>query len=70
MGPPPGDGPGMSYEEFMALPVPIRTDHESVARAVRYLEAWLPVGRPSIGSATDDAVQTLMAFARERITDD
>jgi len=56
---------GMSYDEFMAQPVPTRTDAESVARAVRYLEAWLPVGRRSLGLATEDAVQTLMQFARE-----
>jgi len=56
---------GMSYEEFMAQPVPIHTDPESVVRAVRYMEAWLPVGAQSIGSATEHSVQILMQFARE-----
>lgn len=56
---------GMSFEEFMARPVPIRTDPESVDRAVRYLEQWLPIGARSLGSATEDAVKTLMQFARE-----
>ena len=59
---------GMSIEEFLAMPVPIPTDHDSVARAVRYLEWWLPVGRASLGSATEHSVQILMAFARERVS--
>jgi hypothetical protein len=57
----------MSYEEFMTQPIPIRTDPESVARAVRYMEAWLPVGARSIGLGTEDSVHILMQFARERL---
>jgi len=56
----------MSYEEFMAQPVPIRTDDESVAQAVRYLEAWLPVGRAALGSGAEHAIGTLMQFVEER----
>ena len=58
---------GMSFAEFMAQPVPISTDPESVARAVRYMEQWLPVGKASIGYGTEHAVQTLMQFARENL---
>lgn len=61
------DDEGMSIGEFMARPVPIRTDPESVARAIRYLEWWMPVGRSSLGLATEDAVNTLMQFARETL---
>jgi hypothetical protein len=57
---------GMSFDEFMSRPVLISTDAESVARAVRYLEWWLPVGRAGIGSATEDSINTLMQFAREQ----
>jgi hypothetical protein len=57
---------GMTIEEFLSQPTTISTDHESVARAVRYLEWWLPVARKSIGIATEDAMKTLMEFARQR----
>jgi hypothetical protein len=61
------DDGGMSYAEFMSRPVPIRSDPESAARAVRYLAWWLPVGRASIGRATEDSIHTLVQFAREQL---
>lgn len=48
---------------------PIRTDHVSVARAVRYLELWLHAGSPYVSDGVDDAVRTLAQFARERVVD-
>jgi len=59
-------GEVFDLDEFLAQPVPILTDPESVARAVRYMEAWLPIGAPSIGVATEHSVAILMQFARER----
>lgn len=38
---------------------------EDVARAVRYMDAWLPIGAGSIGLGTVDAIQTLMEHARQ-----
>lgn len=63
------DDEGMTYEEFLAQPIPIHADPDSVARAVRYMEAWLPIGARSIGSAAEHSVQILMQFARESAED-
>lgn len=70
MNPKPGPTPltpdgGMSAEEYFSRPIPVSTEPEDVARAIRYMEWWLPVGRGSIGSATVHAVKTLMQYARD-----
>jgi 2-keto-3-deoxy-L-rhamnonate aldolase RhmA len=56
----------MTYEEFAAKPVviPANPDPEDVARAVRYMEEWLPIGARSVGSATVHSIQILMNHAR------
>jgi hypothetical protein len=46
---------------------PPDTSPENVVRAVRYLEAWLPVGAPALGSAAQGDIRTLMAFARDQL---
>lgn len=55
---------GMTAEEYFSRPVPVRTEPEDVARAIRYMEWWLPVGKPSLGLATESALATLLEFAR------
>lgn len=57
---------GMTYEEFINQPSAYNPEY--VAPAVRYLDWWFSIPH-NIGSATEDAIKTLMQFARENDTE-
>ncbi|MGH3994463.1 MAG: hypothetical protein ACRDSN_18625 [Pseudonocardiaceae bacterium] len=60
-----------TYDEFMRTTDPATrepdTSPDNVARAVRYLDWWLPVNAANLGTVAHGDVLVLMAFARERI---
>lgn len=60
-------GEYQTIDEFLAQPVPIDTSPQNVARAVRFLEQWLPITQRSLGSAAHGDIRLLMEFAREHL---
>lgn len=60
----PDDGV-MSLKEYFDRPNPTDTSAENVARCVRYLEWWFSIPQ-NIGLVTEDAIKTLMEFARSK----
>lgn len=41
---------------------------DDVARAIQYVQRWMPVGQPSpIGATAEQAINTLIAFAHAQL---
>jgi hypothetical protein len=57
---------GMSYEEFLARPIPPDPSADAALQAVRYFEEWLPIGKAALGSATEHSLANLIAFVEQR----